>query len=107
MKYQDEYKTFQLSKIEPHQIDALIKIKHYCHDDFSAVILAIGTNENYFTMFIFDIRFITTLINGNIKSISKKDILKFKETGHYIDVINKHFNPFLLTEKIINVDMMD
>lgn len=105
------YSAFSFSSIREHQIDNLVAIstirdtfyKEIADRIISCIVLGVYIPRKELSLFFFDIRCITNLIRDGFKSVSKKDLLKLKESEMYIPMTikDKTFDTSLVSSKII------
>lgn len=89
--------AFRIDRIEPHQMEALLEIKH--NGGHTAIILGIWIPRKDYYFIPFDPELLSTL---QLKSISKKILLSLYNSGHTIPLHSKDtFNPLWILERMV------
>jgi len=90
--------AFQVSRIEPHQFENLLKLRELGKE--TAVILGIWIPRKVYQILVFDVFFLHSLA---FKSILKKEIEAYAAAGYAIDMRHtENFKPIQLVERRIN-----
>lgn len=84
-----EFTAFPLNRVEDHQYEYLLSTKKADPHVHTLVAVAYWVPRRLYEVIFFDILYLSHLKENGVKSIKKKEMLSYRETGNFLP-IKKH-----------------